>query len=212
MNTIYIANINIVRNEESYKKACDVLPEERVRKASLFVRENDRLRCITAGLLVKRGLFEANIPESESETAYTEHKKPFLKEHPELHINISHSGDYAVAAFSDEEVGIDIEKIRNVTPSLMRYTLDEREFASLEDLSGDRLEKAFFKYWTAKESFVKYLGIGLTVRPAEINSTYAEELSHVNFYHFDTLAGYSLTVCSPLTKPNLVQLEPKFFI
>ncbi len=40
-----------------------------------------------------------------------EHGKPYLKTDVPLFFNISHSGELVVCAFSDTEVGVDVEKI-----------------------------------------------------------------------------------------------------
>jgi phosphopantetheinyl transferase len=36
---------------------------------------------------------------------------PFIAEHPELTLSLSHSHDYAVAVIAHDAIGIDIEKI-----------------------------------------------------------------------------------------------------
>ena len=43
-----------------------------------------------------------------------EHNKPALESQSNIHFNLSHSGDWVIAAFSSKPVGIDIEKIKPV--------------------------------------------------------------------------------------------------
>ena len=44
--------------------------------------------------------------------SYGQHGKPYLRNHPEIHFNISHCEGLAVCVFSDTETGVDVERIR----------------------------------------------------------------------------------------------------
>ncbi len=205
-------NINILREEENYKRACSEITSERLEKASSLIRINDRLRSIAAGLLFSYGLREYGLCLEELSVKYNEHKKPYIDKHPNIHFNLSHSGDYAVCAFSDEEVGIDIEKLREVTPSLLKYTLDKEEFDFMRSVPEERLGPEFFRFWTEKESFVKYLGIGLSIRPADIKKEFSDELSKVAFHHYEELPDYCLTVCGPASESGFKFIILKSFL
>lgn len=39
---------------------------------------------------------------------YTGHGKPYLLNYPDVHFNISHSGEYVACAVADSPVGVDI--------------------------------------------------------------------------------------------------------
>ncbi len=210
MNKVYIMDIKILLEEAAFSRACSFIGSERLKTANAFVRTNDKLRSIAAGWLFSYGLKEYGLNVHDVTIKYTEHKKPYLKDHPEIHFNLSHSGDYAVCAFSDSNVGVDIEKLREVTPSLLKYTLDKEEFAFLDSVSEDRLAPEFFRFWTEKESFVKYLGIGLSIRPADIKKEFYEEIKHVSFHHFEKLPGYCLTVCGSEAAPEYEFIDEKY--
>ena len=81
--------------------------------------------------------------------------QPYI-EGSDMHISISHSGEYAVCALSENPVGIDIEKIREVSERLIDRvcTAREREYVT----SNER----FFEVWTAKEAYFKKIGTGIT--------------------------------------------------
>ena len=74
--------------------------------------------------------------------------------------SISHSGDMAVCAFSNTEVGIDIEKVSDVDPELLAVLRPE-ELAYLRRFPEDHQARVFFRLWTQKESLVKANGAGL---------------------------------------------------
>ena len=91
--------------------------------------------------------------------------KPFFPSMPHIHFNLSHSGDLALCAFSDQSVGVDIERVRPHRAGLPRYVLSDREYRWFE-AQGGGWEK-FCQLWTRKESWVKRTG-GSIAGPAKI--------------------------------------------
>ncbi len=81
--------------------------------------------------------------------------KPCAKNLP-VHFSVSHSGDYAVCAVSENETGIDIEKIRSIHPRVHEKFCTEAE---AEYIGAE--ENGVFKIWTLKEAYFKCIGTGL---------------------------------------------------
>jgi 4'-phosphopantetheinyl transferase len=75
-----------------------------------------------------------------------------------LHWSISHKTDYVSGVVSTEPVGIDIERMREVSSAIMEYIADDREW----DRIGGKAPVAFFRFWTAKEAVLKAMGVGFT--------------------------------------------------
>ena len=98
---------------------------------------------------------------------YGAHGKPRLRHpaNPALHFNASHASDYAAFAMTRaDEVGVDIERIREEMPR--RDEIARRYFALGEQqqlfaLPESERDRAFFALWTRKEAFVKARGDGL---------------------------------------------------
>lgn len=88
--------------------------------------------------------------------------KPFIVGVENVFFNISHSGDYVVCAVSDREIGIDIEKRAKARMEVAGRFFHEEEVAQLKILEEDKRDQLFFNYWSVKESFLKYIGTGLT--------------------------------------------------
>ena len=86
--------------------------------------------------------------------------KPFLPDAPDFHVNLSHSGSWAVCAVSHVPLGVDIQLARPVRPAVAeRFPPPER--AWLASLPPTERERAFFDLWVLKESYWKATGLGL---------------------------------------------------
>jgi 4'-phosphopantetheinyl transferase len=70
--------------------------------------------------------------------------------------SISHKPEYVAAVVSKDKVGIDIEELKPRDELLFARVADEEEW-ELKDKSWDTL----FCYWTAKETVLKVIGIGI---------------------------------------------------
>ena len=64
-----------------------------------------------------------------------------------------------MAAVSDQEVGIDVEKVCVQSDSVLKAVLTEKEYATIVNIPEQ--DDFFVRYWTIKESYVKLLGQGL---------------------------------------------------
>lgn len=137
--------------------------DERERAERYKIAEVAERFVLARGLLRRHlGAF-LNADPSSLRFQYGEQGKPFLPDAP-LSFNLSHSGDWAVLAVAKgRELGVDIEKIR----VLENDRLPERYFSAPEAIvyrvtPDDHREEAFFHFWTAKESFLKARGDGLS--------------------------------------------------
>lgn len=86
--------------------------------------------------------------------------KPFLKKASGVHFNLSHKFGVYVFICSNQPVGIDIEKsnIDFVKPALKRF-FSEKEWLQLHSSEQDKFN--FDELWSLKESYSKYIGLGL---------------------------------------------------
>jgi 4'-phosphopantetheinyl transferase len=84
----------------------------------------------------------------------------------DIRFNLSHSGDTAVLAVTvGREVGVDVERLRDNVDfqKLARRFFSPVEAATLNRLAGDDLKRRFFRIWTAKEAYIKAVGLGLRI-------------------------------------------------
>jgi 4'-phosphopantetheinyl transferase len=139
------------------------LPDDSSKKASKFKHPVNAQRQIIGELLVRAVICNNfGLANDEILFRYSEHKKPSLKNHNNIHFNISHSGDWVVCAVSAKEVGIDVEKIRETNFNIARRFFSNDEVKHLFALPKNQQLEYFFDLWTLKESYLKTLGTGLT--------------------------------------------------
>lgn len=93
----------------------------------------------------------------------TESGKPYLVNEPMLHFNLSHSGEWAVCAISDQPVGVDIERCIEGRAQIAERFFHKEEVRYLRLLAGREQDQGFCRLWTLKESFVKATGRGLAL-------------------------------------------------
>ena len=91
--------------------------------------------------------------------------KPYLSYYPDFQYNISHSGNWVVAAVSDKSLGIDVEQIRDLDDfmDIAKRFYSEKEYVFL--LEGEETTRlaSFYDIWTKKESLIKAIGEGLSI-------------------------------------------------
>lgn len=169
--TLYTYNINDLTKTE-YEKWYNLLSDERKEKVDRYVIESRKKSTVVGEMLVKKGIEETvGIDPSLIEIATDEKGKPYAK-NINIHFNISHSHDLVVCVISDENIGIDIEKIRPVNLSLAKTVCTENELTYLfgkkptdEDYTlceNEKILKRFFNIWTTKEAYFKCTGTGIT--------------------------------------------------
>ena len=127
-------------------------------------KKEDKMRTLLAHAIVKMVLSEELQREPQDiPFKMNEYGKQGLAGE-ERQFNITHSGEFILAAIGDKPVGIDVEKNENRDFSLFRDIWGEGQHAHFE-LNDCR---SFYKVWTAKESYAKYLGTGLHSNMEEI--------------------------------------------
>lgn len=86
-----------------------------------------------------------------------------------LDVSLSHSdGWIAVAASRTGRVGIDVEAHRPVPHSLARRCLTATELEWLDRSPSGTWNDRFLRVWTAKEAYLKALGVGLARDPRTV--------------------------------------------
>lgn len=158
--------------EADYVTALNALdPQKRARVEKIRQRKA-KMRTVFADDLVRTLLSEAlGCEKSKVSFAYGEFGKPLLKD-GSYYFNISHCEDIVVAAVSDRPIGIDVERIREISPFIAKKYFSPNEQIYLfghtpRDFDYERVlspeaRMRFFELWTAKEAYLKCRGTGMT--------------------------------------------------
>jgi phosphopantetheinyl transferase len=78
-------------------------------------------------------------------------------------VSIAHSGSHVVVGVANEQVGVDVERLRQSAPSprLMARVCSPDELRALGVMPDTDRAIAFMTVWTRKEAYGKALGIGI---------------------------------------------------
>ncbi|MGG4499055.1 4'-phosphopantetheinyl transferase family protein [Brevibacillus reuszeri] len=175
-----------------------------------FRQKEDCYRSLLGELLIKYILFnKRNMPLESIVINRTKYGKPFIKDVNQVQFNISHSGLWVVCAISSNEIGIDIEEVRQIDDIdlqvFCRQFFSKEETIDLYSKSITERLQYFFELWTIKESFIKAVGTGMympvksfTVRKDDrnIGVIFPTEFSSYRFKQYNIEHGYVLTMCS----------------
>lgn len=169
MIKVYIAKVDGLRDEVVFEESYRKVSAQRREKINKLKQTEDKIRSLGAELLLQYaleqdGISEYNIAHSEKGKPYLQDKSFCLQKGQLPYFNLSHAGDYVVCAISNQEIGIDIERMRDnikVLNLAKRFFSEEEQQKILDSPEEKRLE-VFTKIWTVKESCFKYTGEGLT--------------------------------------------------
>lgn len=218
MVTLYIADIALLSSGEAYGKYEKQLDETRLEKVRKCRNEQDKKRSILAGYLIQTGVKEKLYGESgpQADAAplsltyiYGEAGKPYLREYPDIFFSLSHSGDYVLCAFSDREIGADIQEHRVSKGEIHDCARISARFFSEKDRQrmvdavhwGMTEEEMFYRIWSVKEAVMKLDGQGMRRGMEMIGLTFQRPDSGMEengacFKICDIIKKYSIAVCS----------------
>jgi 4'-phosphopantetheinyl transferase len=149
----------------NYKSACEYerfITQEELDRSNKFKFPQGKERYILSKAWTREYISEIlDIDPKSIKFEKTENGKPYLSEYKDVYFNISHSEDYfAIVVNEDQDVGIDIEKIRfsENLDKLAEKAFGPKEIAKLREISDvDEKNNLFFHFWTRREAVIKCL-------------------------------------------------------
>ena len=199
-NKLLLVDTKIFDDRKIYDGCFNRMSLMRQEKIQKFVRERDRRLSLGAGVLLAYGLKMYGI--SSPRIAVAENGKPYI-EGNEVYFNLSHSEEIAIGAFSDKEVGADVERIKSFEKAVADFVFDSEEIQAVRKNTKSDTDREYTKLWTIKESLAKYLGTGLSLNlksvHIDLSTMKAECQKHdtkkLEFTCRD-MGEYIITVCS----------------
>jgi phosphopantetheinyl transferase len=146
------------------------------------------------------------VPPDSLAFTYGVRGKPALRDYPNTHFNVSHSGNFVVCAVSSAPVGIDVETLPRQGRDFMKiaeryFDGEELSYVKGRVLSGERAA-AFAELWTKKESYIKRDGRGLTLSLKSFNVL---SLPDVAFHGIDVGMDAACHICTEFTAPPEIE-------
>lgn len=208
---IVAVHLKFHNEQESLRNFEDLL--ERInptiqQKIYKFHRYEDKLRSLCGEMLLQ--VFSNkhwHLSQKVMLRKVNSYGKPGFVKYPNYQFNISHSGNWVVAAFDSLPIGIDIEKIAAINLEVAErfFTKSEINMIHMKTKKDEQI-KLFYELWTLKESYVKAVGKGLSI-PLDsfaiditgdriINLQQPNKIPSVwNFKQYDLNSEYALAVC-----------------
>lgn len=183
-----IINIRDIPDEE-YRTAAALQPYE-LKKRLENCKDADIKRTLAGRILLFK-MIKRIYGKDRFEIKYNKNGKPLCDF---CFFSISHSGDFAAVAVSDDPIGVDIQipggfKKRE---KYMLFSPSENEFVNAENS-----ENRFYTLWTRKEAYIKAAG-GVLSDAAGLSLVGGGRLeAKLLGYRFETekTDSYYLTVC-----------------
>lgn len=157
---IYLVKVNSPIDENTFQcllKFVRSEKQERILKQKIKQNADNMLVGEILTKVVIKKTFDLDI--SQQEFVYTECGKPYLPDYPDVHFNISHSGEYVACAVSDKPIGVDIQKIGKYNSDVANRVCNENELKQIKNGSDKASE--FTRLWTQKEAVLKMYGTGI---------------------------------------------------
>ncbi len=165
MKVLYL-DVDCLKNQDLFEEKLQEMSSQRKEKIISYKYDSDRRLSLGAGILLDEGLKKLGYREKQLNYSVNKQGKPFYRELPQFYFNLSHSGHYAVAVFSDMPVGIDIEEkeFDKIRLGIAKRFFHEKENSLLKNIEDRREQiELFYRIWTWKESFVKAVGEGMNI-------------------------------------------------
>ena len=222
---LYAADINLT--EYDFKAVYESMPLQRVTKCDRLRFEDDKKRCVLGWALLVYSLCDFSgeplckevLEYVRNHFAQSEKGKPYI-DGIRTYFNISHSGDKVICAFSDVEVGCDVERKTCDCLKIAQRFFAENEYKYLYNISDmGALDKEFLRIWTRKEAFVKAKGFGIAYpfgnisfvdKEGKISDMSVDEENQMYYFQsIDEDDGYLYSICKKSPDPvmNLRRVE-----
>lgn len=184
MISVYYSRIDSFLEESFLQNRMDLLCEQRRDKILRCKNSKDRARSMVGGLLLRYALITAGYDYVNIQFIHNEYGKIEMLDIPDVYVNLSHSGEYAVCVLANQPVGVDIEDSARFWESekearLLRIAKRSCTVSEIEKLNakaGMERVQFFMKLWTRKESYAKAKGVGMQIGFSTLDTL------HTGFY------------------------------
>lgn len=206
MTKILYMDVNVFEEETLFEKGMSLVSADRREKIQKFKNPMTARLSLGAGVLLKLALDDSGLGDKMDQIEIGAHGKPYLK-HAEFYFSLSHSGHYAICAFSIAPIGVDLQQIKEKLPGRTSRILSDEEKAYLDQLPEAEGTQLFYRLWARKESLIKWDGRGLHLPMEQLSfvqdgilaDTMGFEGKQLYFREYqDLLPQYTICLCNEI--------------
>lgn len=180
MVKLYYAKTDSLCDPTLFSELYLLMPEERREKINRLKNDDDKRLSLAAGVLNSFALLL----------------------NPDCKTNLSHSGNIALCAAGDSDIGCDVEKIKEANLKIAERFFAPSEYEAL--CKNSEPNRFFYRLWTAKEAFMKCTRLGFSLPMSEFEIDLADGYAltqKINdkkyfFREYNDISGYAVTCCS----------------
>ena len=206
MLAAYIADVTELENPERFARLYSAASPRRRAKTDALRFPKDKRLSLGAEALLRYACGQWGTDYARAQLAEGKWGKPYFT-NAALMFNLSHSGSKVMCAVSDKPVGCDTEQI-----AAPRLEIAKRFFTPAEYRLCLAREDMFYRLWTAKESYIKYTGRGLSLALDRFEVTLEGDRLHVigspcTVLEHDLNDGYRYAVCGESDECIFMQID-----
>lgn len=209
---LYITDVNLF--DDSFFEKAQYVPPEKKTDLSLYKNPLSKKEHILAWSLLSY-VYETGTggKREDIQLLFVKNGKPYLKDDA-FFFNLSHSCGKVICAVSKKEVGADVQFVKEAKPTVIKRVLCENEQNALA-LCADSKETGFMRFWTQKESYLKYTGDGITagLSGLDFSSAAGKERFRLFSKEFLTFSkdGFVYSVCFEEKNAEIIRLTSDDF-
>jgi len=170
-------------HEHEIAKAFATIQSEERSRIGKFVYQADLKASLCGRLMLRLATHLLTAKDNQQiQLCRTDRGRPYVKDHPEVHLNISHAGKYTILAAQTSQndafmIGTDIMPLKDSRIDrtenffrLMNRQFTDSEWKVIKGFESEEEQLAsFYRHWSLKESYVKAVGTGLNIDLRTIN-------------------------------------------
>ena len=194
-------------DEKDIAEITPFVSKERMERAGRYLRQIDRNNSIVSYFLLRYELLKYYGIREVPAISKEKYGKPFFEDTP-VFFNISHSASGVCCGISDEKIGVDIQYRENRYENILESTMADGEIELIK--GSETPQDEFTRFWTLKESIVKYRGTGIGDKIESIDFSGYEKgvFSHDGaVFRTEWYDGYCVSSCTAEHAPDFIIKE-----
>ena len=131
---LFIVPLNESFNSELYDTLSLSIATNKKAKLDSYKSDIDKKLGLYADILVRISIYQdLNIENGDIEFSTNSYGKPFLMNNQDYHFNISHTHNMIAVAVSNNSVGVDVEKIKEIDTRIAKRFFTNRNLVILKN-------------------------------------------------------------------------------